>query len=239
MFFVISFPKSGRTWLGIMLDDLGVWARYSHDGSDHKLRLPLSELRADKAQYAGATVLLMVRDPRDTVVSGYFQVTRRLGIPVPSMSDLIRSDWYGIRKICHFHLQWFDAAPGMKRFAILRYEQLHVTPGPALAAVAAFAGIPVNCDMANRVAENRTFERMRAAEASGELGAKYGTVVRPRNVDDPDSFKMRRGKVGGYNDYFSEADSAYCDAVLTKIDYWPRLWAATARWGLSIPDSTT
>jgi hypothetical protein len=104
MFFVISFPKSGRTWLGVMLDDLEVRARYSHDGSDHRLRLPLSELRADKAQYAGATVLLMVRDPRDTVVSGYFQVTRRLGIPVPSMSDLIQSDCYGIRKICHFRL---------------------------------------------------------------------------------------------------------------------------------------
>jgi hypothetical protein len=238
MFFVISFPKSGRTWLGIMLDDLGVRARYSHDGSDHRLRLPLSELHADKAQYAGATVLLMVRDPRDTAVSGYFQVTRRLGIAVPSMSDLIRSDCHGIKKICHFHLQWFDAAPGMKRFAILRYEQLHATPGPAVAAVAAFAGISVNCDIANRVAENRTFERMRAAEASGELGAKYGNVVRARNVDDPDSFKVRRGKVGGYNDYFSEADSAYCDAVLTEIDYWPRLLAATARWGLPIPDNT-
>jgi len=63
MFFVISFPKSGRTWLGVMLDDLRIRARYSHDSSDHRLRLPLSELRADKAQYAGATVLLMVRDP--------------------------------------------------------------------------------------------------------------------------------------------------------------------------------
>jgi len=220
-----------------MLDDLRIRARYSHDSSDHRLRLPLSELRADKAQYAGATVLLMVRDPRDTVVSGYFQVTRRLGIPIPSMSDLIRSECYGIRKICHFHLQWFDAAPGMKRFAILRYEQLHVTPGPALATVAAFAGIPVNCDIANCVAENRTFARMRAAEVSGEL-ARYGDAVRPRNVDDPDSFKVRRGKVGGYNDYFSEADSAYCDAVLTKSDYWARLLTATARWGLPISDGT-
>jgi hypothetical protein len=49
---------------------------------------------------------------------------------------------------------------------------------------------------------------------------------------------MRRGKIGGYNNYFSEADSAYCDALLTKIDYWPRLLAATARWSLPIPGST-
>lgn len=222
-----------------MLDDIGVRARYTHDGSGHILRLPLSELRVDKAQYAGETVLFMVRDPRDTVVSGYFQVTRRLGIPVPSMSNLIRSDLHGIRKICHFHRQWFDAAPGMKRFAILRYEQLHATPGPGLAAVATFAGIPVNGDITNRVGENRRFERMRAAEASGELGAKYGDIARPGNVGDPDSFKMRRGKVGGYKDYFSEADGTYCDAVLAEIDYWPRLLAATARWGLPIPDSTT
>jgi hypothetical protein len=100
----------------------------------------------------------------------------------------------------------------MKRFAILRYEQLHVAPGPALTAVAAFAGTPVVCDIADCVAENRTFERMRAAEASGEVGAKYGNVVQARNVDDPDSFKVRRGKVGGYTDFLSEADTAYCDA---------------------------
>ena len=72
---VVSFPKSGRTWLRVMLDDIALKARFSHDGSDHVFRRSFSELDADKSRYAQDSVLLLVRDPRDTVVSGYFQVT--------------------------------------------------------------------------------------------------------------------------------------------------------------------
>ena len=50
---MVSFPKSGRTWVRVMLDSVNCKLRYTHDGSD----LPL---------------LFLHRDPRDTAVSGFF-----------------------------------------------------------------------------------------------------------------------------------------------------------------------
>ena len=139
-FAVISIPKSGRTWLRIMLDDAGVRATYSHDNSGFVPRLRFSDLDPDKSKYSGARVLLLVRDPRDTTASSYFQALHRMNVPVGSMSEFLKDERYGIQKVCHFNNQWFAAGDRMKRFAILSYEQMHRLPAAALAAVANFAG---------------------------------------------------------------------------------------------------
>lgn len=227
-FHVISFPKSGRTWLRVMLDDVGVKANFTHDDSDHVLRRALTDLNPDKSKYRGARVLLLVRDPRDTAVSGYFQVMRRLNLSATSLPELLRDERHGIKKICHFNRQWFDAGSRMDRFAILTYEQMHRAPADALAAVADFAGAALDRNTAELVASNRTFARMRAAEASGELAQLYGKVFFPGG--NPESFKVRRGVVGGYRDYLSDADQSYCEAVLVETDYWSHCERAVSKW---------
>jgi hypothetical protein len=219
---IVSFPKSGRTWLRVMLDDVGAKADFTHDGSDHQLRHSLTALQADKSRYKGASVLLLVRDPRDTAVSGYFQVTRRLKLSDASISDILRDERHGIKKICHFNLQWFAAARQVKPFAILSYEQMHKAPAAALCAVAALAGVTVDERIAELVASNRAFARLRAAEASGELAHRYGPYLLPGDRNDAESFKVRRGVIGGYTDYLSEADLAYCESVLDETEYWSR-----------------
>jgi hypothetical protein len=234
-FHVISFPKSGRTWLRVMLDDVGVKANFTHDDSDHVLRRALTDLSPDKSKYLGGRVLLLVRDPRDTAVSGYFQVIRRLNLSATS-GELLRDERHGIRKICHFNLQWFGAGPGMDRFAILTYEQMHRAPADALAAVADFAGTALDSKTAERVASNRTFARMRAAEASGELAQLYGKVFFPGG--NPESFKVRRGVVGGYRDYLSDVDQSYCEMILAETDYWSHCERAVSKWSFERLRST-
>ncbi len=229
---VISYPKAGRTWLRVMLGDLGVDPVFSHDGSEYKHRHPLRNLDPDKSQYSGTPVLLMVRDPRDAVVSGYFQATRRESIEAGSLSAFLRDDRYGIEKICRFNVQWFAAGDRIGRFAILSYEHMRAAPAEALGAVAGFAGIVLDARTVEAVAANRTFGRMQAAEASGELAERYGEVLRPGDATDPESFKVRRGRVGGYRHYLSQADRSYCEQVLRGTDYWSRLGAAIARWNV-------
>jgi len=222
-----------------MLDDVGLGPIFSYDGADHLLRRHLTDLNPDKTRYAGTSVLLMVRDPRDTVVSGYFQVTRRLRIQVGSLSELLRDDRHGIKKICHFNLQWFAAGHQIHRFAILSYERMHKSPSAALSAVATFAGIVLDDNIAQSVASNRTFQRMRAAEASGELGKRYGDILRPGQRNDEESFKVRRGIVGGYRNYLSQADLSYCEEIIAETGYCPRLDQAMSRWAveqLAVPD---
>jgi hypothetical protein len=214
-----------------MLDDIGVETDFTHDGSDHALGHPLDALDADKSQYRRETVLLLVRDPRDTAVSGYFQINRRLKLSDAPISDVLRDERHGIRKICHFNLQWFAAARQIKRFAILSYEQIHAAPAASLGAVAAFAGAPLDASIAELVASNRSFARLHAAEATGELAHRYGEYLLPGDRNDVESFKVRRGVVGGYVQYLSEADQFYCDKILAETDYWSHCDDALASWG--------
>jgi alcohol sulfotransferase len=38
----------------------------------------------------------------------------------------------------------------------------------------------------------------------------------PRDQDNPDSYKVRRAKVGGYRDYFDDAQIAAIDALVSE-----------------------
>jgi hypothetical protein len=226
---IVSFPKSGRTWLRVMLDDVGATAGYTHDDSDHIRRRRLSDLNPDKTNYTDRQVLLLTRDPRDTAVSGYFQALHRLQLPVGPISVFLRDERHGIEKICHFNKQWFDAGPQVKCFAILSYEQMHIAPETALIAAANFAGVDLPFPIAEEVVSNRKFSRMQAGEASGEF-ARYGSALEPGNFHEPESFKVRRGVVGGYKDYLSDADISYCDRILAEMDYEARSTEALSQW---------
>jgi hypothetical protein len=232
---IVSFPKSGRTWLRVMLDDLDVNARYTHDGADHKELLPISRLQADKSRYRKESVLLVVRDPRDTVVSGYFQVRKRHHLEAGTIGECIRSEEHGIEKVAVFNLHWFSAAESQRKMGIVSYEDLHRDAIGVLREIGKFMGKNFPEKQLAEIVEARSFGRMREAEATGELATRYGNILRPRDASDPESFKVRKGKIGGYVDYLSEADIRYCDEVLARLDYWPALEAAMRKNGLGRP----
>src|SRR6478736_3253650 len=97
---LVSFPKSGRTWLRVMLDDLGINNTYSHDGAGYEDNSSIHDLNPDKTKYAVGPVLLIVHDPRDIVVSGYFHLVHRLRLKeAHSMSHFVRDERHGIKKV--------------------------------------------------------------------------------------------------------------------------------------------
>src|SRR3954468_24189642 len=69
---VVSFPNSGRTWLRVMLDQLWIASEFKHNGSGHSRRLAFDALSPAGPRFTKRRVILLLRDPRDTVVSGYF-----------------------------------------------------------------------------------------------------------------------------------------------------------------------
>lgn len=226
---VVSYPKCGRTWLRVMLDDLGIDALYTHDRSGFEDHAPIPALDADKTKYAGGKVLLMVRDLRDIVVSGYFQVRRRLHLrraDLMSLSDYICDPYYGIEKAICFNLQWFAAAPEMPQLSILRYEDLHGDTGRALAAVVRFADRQVSNEAIADVAARWSFVHMQRLEASGGFEARYGNTLVPADPADPESYKVRRGMIEGYVDYLSSDNIDYCDRIMSDADYFSRLQSA-------------
>lgn len=124
-FIIISFPKSGRTWLRVMLDKLNIHIEYTHDGSEHAKQISYRDFNPDKTSYKKKKVILLIRDPRDTLVSGYFQATKRLKIYDGNISDFIIDERHGMKQILRFHEIWFDNQRIPKDFLIITYEDMH------------------------------------------------------------------------------------------------------------------
>jgi hypothetical protein len=224
---VISFPKSGRTWLRVMLDTLGIEAEFSHAGSSEAHRRTADALGEGPRYWRRRRVLFLTRDPRDTAVSAWFQAVRRARVYDGSLSEFLRHPRYGIDKIVRFHLLWLDARPGFRAFLPMQYEALRRNTPQELARAAGFlSGGTVCAEAIAAAVEAGSFERMRALETSGEGAARYGTRLAPADPADPDSFKTRRGTIGGWREHFGPEDAAFADSVLAAHHYRERLAAA-------------
>ena len=244
--FIISYPKCGRTWLRLLLGkylqqqfglredammlELHALTRniaglprvdFSHD--DRPQLKPAAEIDRDKRRYRGKKVVFLVRDPRDVLVSYYFQYTRRgaqeLAGEAPftgTMSDFIRHPIGGIDNIVAFYNVWAEQRAAPADFMLLRYEDLHSDPVANLRRLAAFLGFPKVDDAAlERVLSYGSFDHMKRIERDNLL--KSPRLEAPDSAD-PESFKVRKGRVAGYGEYLSAEDVAYLDEKIAGLD---------------------
>ena len=64
-----------------------------------------------------------------------------------------------------------------------------------------------------------SFERMQAKEKAGAFAKKYSKALMPGDSGNVESFKVRRGKVGGFADYFTVDDLSFADQLMADYDY--------------------
>ena len=205
----ISYPKSGRTWLRVMLDELGVPLRFSHGGSAFHSR----NFRPPRYFLDKKRALFLHRDPIDTTISGYFQVTKReawRNLFNGSVSEFIRDDKLGIVRTLRFNSMWLDAASNNEAVLVTTYESLHSDPISELRKIANWFGVSVSNEQLEKAVVAGRFDTMKAQEATGGYEESYHHRLRPANPDDPASFKVRKGVVGGYREYLTEDDIAFC-----------------------------
>jgi hypothetical protein len=188
---------------------------FTHDGSSNIEGRRWQDLETDKSRYRGTRVLYLTRDPRDVVVSCFFQATRRKDLFRGSMSEFIRSDNYGIRKIISFNRIWHAARHVPEAFLLVRYEDLHTAPREALRCTLEFMRVASSSDeFLDRAVEHARFTNMKKIEHEGQFQSKK---LRPRRLDDEESFKVRKGKVGGFVDYLNSNDRTFVDRVLRDL----------------------
>lgn len=205
---VISYPKSGRTWLRYMLAELGVPAAYTH-GQKEGLRINVERMLRNR-------VVHLRRDPRDTVVSDWFHQTRRRQIFSGSLKEFIRDRHLGIGAVCAFNDDWIRLA-GEANLLLVTYEDLHRDPASQLTRVAAHitGSAPDPAAVAAAVRAGQ-FSQMREEELSGRGQERFGDAMTPGDRADPSTFKTRRGVVGGWRDYFDQDDAEYAAAVMSR-----------------------
>ena len=98
---IISYPKCGRTWLRVLvgkalceqfgLDEARLFktidlcraaklppTKFVHDGAGGVAGIKWYEQERDRSRFEDKKVALLVSDPKDVVVSSYFQATKRM-----------------------------------------------------------------------------------------------------------------------------------------------------------------
>jgi hypothetical protein len=243
---VLSVPKSGRTWIRTFLcayfcklhsreftlqperyREPGIPRLvFSHDLFEHRTKGDLwDQIRGKylvpKRELRRAKVILLVRDPRDCFVSLYVQMTRRdpsapAKFKQETLSNLLRDKRFGISGIIRTMNDWLHEFAGRNNFMIVRYEALRASPAEHYRDLLAVLG-ETTPDMSvfQEALEFSQFENMQRLEAVGAFDSK---ILLPGDVRDPESFKVRRGKVGGYREYLSMEDQEYALNVLRGLD---------------------
>ncbi|QIG52098.1 sulfotransferase domain-containing protein [Nordella sp. HKS 07] len=246
-FVVVSFGKSGRTWLCVLLsryfqlryklpadillqyDSLHALNRavprvmFSHDNyiGDY------TGTRDSKSDYANSRVILLARHPADTAVSQYFQWKFRMrdrkkrinDYPDPkddmALIDFVLGEGGGIPKIVRFMNLWAAEFDKLKAIRVVRYETLRRDTANTLGNVLKFMNeTPTNEELAQSV-EFASVENMRKMEKDTFFRG-VGERMTPGDASNPDSYKVRRAKVGGYRDYFTPEEVARIDELIAR-----------------------
>jgi hypothetical protein len=133
------------------------------------------------------------------------------------LDGFVRDAELGVPAIVGFLNRWAARVDDLGARAItLAYEDLQADPEGQLGCVLDFMGLTAIGPAARRAAVD-TWEigMMQEAERSGALP----TVLEPGDPDDLDSFKTRRGVVGGWVDYLTGEDAVWAtDYVRTHLD---------------------
>ena len=180
-----------------------------------------------KVDFYGKKIIMLVRDPRDVAVSQFFQWQYRMkpnkkilnkypseGDEV-SMFDFIMDPDAGLPKIIDFMNLWAGERERMKGFFLLRYEDLRTRAEETLRALLEFMDTPGTDAEIREAIEFSSYENMKKMEQKKTFWLSGGRMV-PKDRDNPNTYKVRRAKVGGYRDYFDDDQVARIEALVNS-----------------------
>jgi hypothetical protein len=233
--YLVSFPKCGRTWVRLLLGR----ALQQHfglpDGADlfelHKLaelnpRVPCVDathdddaqwktadhVDRDKRRYRRHRVILLVRDPRDVIVSLYFQKRDRRDAYRGTLDDFLDEPIGGFASLLAFYDAWADNLDAPAATLVARYEDMHAEPAAQLRRMLEFLGVAGVADAVVAEAVSfASFDNMRRLEETGAFGSAR---LRPGRPGDHDTYKTRRGLVGGHRDELTADQIARLDRAM-------------------------
>ncbi len=255
---VVSFGKSGRTWLRVMMsrffqvrDDLPERMLIGFDNF-HRRRPAVPKIffthdnyvedysghRDSRVDYRGKKVVLLVRHPGDVAVSQYFHWRFRMknqkmiinDYPISGAEigvfDFIHSNGGGLPTILRFMNLWAAEVAQSREVLIVRYEDLRAQPEKELTRLLEFIGTPGTEEQITEAVRFASFDNMRKLEEKRTFWLAGGRM-QPKDRNNPDSFKVRRGKVGGFRDYLEDSE---IEQIEKQLDL-----ALDPVWGYSEP----
>ena len=235
--YIISFPKSGRTWIRMLL------AQAISQEYGKKLNLDLYKMTWESdipniktdprtgnyAQFRGINflgvkkmfkhkkIIFLVRNPKDVLVSYYYEWTKRRDLQYRgTLSAFIRED-FTLPTIINFMNSWAKELEKRPQDVLLiTYENLHNDPLKELQKTLKHLVISISDDNLRKAIALCSFENMQKMKKNNIFAGDHR--LQAININDSDSFKMRKGKVDGYKEELSTGDLIYINGKLNTLN---------------------
>jgi hypothetical protein len=172
-------------------------------------------------------IVMLARNPCDIAVSWFFQFTKRQSAhkqelinhfiehPIDrrtiSMWDFVRHSDIGVPFLIDYLNVWERNIEHLEHGVLVRYEDLRGQPAEILGRIISFVDQSFSAEDIDEAVRFGSFDNLRQLESQGFF--RQGGLKR-RDPDDPNAFKVRRGKVGGYRDYFTPEQVAELEALM-------------------------
>jgi hypothetical protein len=127
--------------------------------------------------------------------------------------DHLQNSPRGLRHVIQYMNDWAIALGHCPHNLLLRYEDLRADPVPQLRRIAAFLGDDFTDSQFRDAADFASFNKLKEKERENFFAT---SKLQARDTANPDSFKVRRGKVGGYIDYLTPEEAAWVEATIAR-----------------------
>lgn len=174
-----------------------------------------------KTPYYNKSVIMLVRDPRDVAVSAYHHIKFRRAQEnikwknYDSDKPIFDAVYRTLCVVIDFMNEWASESSHIKKFMLLRYENMKNQPADCLEKILQFMEIPVSKSKIIDAVEYASYENMKRMEKN-EIFKSDGNRLMAIDKTNPDSYKVRRAKIGGYRDYFNEEEIVELDRQVNE-----------------------
>jgi sulfotransferase family protein len=182
-------------------------------------------------------VMFLARNPIDIAVSWYHQFTKRqsrakqelinhsIEHPIDrrtvQMWEFVRHSDIGLPFLIEYQNTWARNVKDLEKGMLVKYEELRAEPVPTLQKILDLMGETFTREEVSAAVEWGSFDNLQKLETSGTFSQGGMKLV---NANDPSTFKVRRGKVGGYREDFppeqvAELEALVRDNILPELGY--------------------
>ena len=237
---IISYPKSGRTWLEqIVLEALkaknrlhnnklntlrdfyelqpqNLFIEFTHAASTWESSTKDKDdiLRIPTENFAKGKVVFLYRDPRDVLVSSYYHIKYRTGYNSLTKDELLNSRIVGPLKIINFMNLWYEyTKKNDSKSIMVSYEKIQSDTESILHKIFNFCGISLQLSSIRHAINECEFNKMKEKEKNSNY--HNNPWLTPLQKDEKQSFKVRSGKIGEHQNFFSPKQNQELNRIIT------------------------
>ncbi len=179
------------------------------------------EMRIETGLMRGKKVILLIRDARDALVSLYMHNVHRVEVPLyhGTVNEMARNDRYGIDKFVKYYRDFYRDRDMFDGLLLVRYEDMKQDVRAELRRSLEFVGLEdVSDETVEAAVQFGSFDNMKKMEKENALKM---TALAPSSHSGENSFKVRKGEVGGFKKHFDRQTIDYIDEkVATLPDFY-------------------